>query len=137
MSRHFDADDDSVGNDETRFFRRFLSPDGTIESIDEIRRNGVGVPRPTFSSREDEEAPWSLSELLQTYRIVMSSLTSIERRIWVKLLRGNSMKQTAEFFNLTPQALYSRIRGDGKSCRGMIAKNDDVRHWWERRQNKV
>ena len=75
--------------DEARLFRSYRTAEGTIESIDGVRRNGVGVRlQNNFVGNSIEES--SIQSLLQTYGVLMYNLRSVERRIWVKLLLGSS-----------------------------------------------
>ena len=127
-------DDPTAANDETRLFRRFLSPAGDVERLDEIRRNGNGVPRPTPLCHSEMQHT-NIVVLLQTYRTLMYNLNSIERRIWVPLLLGRSIDEVAKAFGVSRPALYSRIRGDGKGYGGMISKNENVEIWWRRRKD--
>jgi len=133
MKSHADFEDDSWQNSEDRQFRRYRSEEGTIESLDIVRRNGIGVPRPAGPDPRDTVQS-RFVVLLRTYRVLMYNLTSIERRVWVRLLLGASMDDVASMFGVSRPAIYCRIRGDGKGYRGMIGKNQNVRIWWDRRQ---
>jgi hypothetical protein len=137
MSRYWRHEDDSADgfNDETRLFHRYRRPDGVIESLDDVKCNGAGIPRPTLSSRE-EKRQTDIVLLLQTYRALMYNLTSIERRIFVQLLRGRSIEQVAVAFKCSRPNVYCRIRGDRKGYGGMIVKNENVDIWWRRRREK-
>jgi hypothetical protein len=133
MSDNSHWDDDSTGNDESRQFRLYRNSDGSIEPLGAVRRNGVAVPR--LSSQENStNQPSRHSTLLQTYRELMQGLNSTERRIWVKLLLGLSVDEVAAMFGVSRAAIYSRIRGDRKGYKGLIAKSKNVAIWWDRRQ---
>jgi hypothetical protein len=103
--------------------------------LDEVKRNGMGVPRYIHPGREEEERT-DIATLLQTYRELMYNLTSIERRIWILLLRRRSFDEVASRFGCSRSNIYCRIRGDGRGYGGMIAKNTNVAGWWARRQEQ-
>jgi len=133
MTYPIDPNDESEF-DETRVFRSIQNANGEIARLDDVRRNGVGIPRPTPISSEQEVT--DLGILLQTYRLLMYNLNSTERRIWVRLLLGRPFEEVASEFGFSRPNLYCRIRGDGKGYGGMIAKNENVAIWWRRRGGK-
>jgi hypothetical protein len=114
-------------------FPCFSRPDGSVEVCGEIRRNGVDIPRP-IRPFLDETASGGLAVFLKTYRIVTYGLRGTERRLWIRLLSDPSLSKAAKACGTTRAALYSRIRGDGKSQKGMIARNWYVKFWWENRR---
>lgn len=132
-----DFDDDRPRDCDARRFRRFSHPDGSCGSIDEIRHNGWGVPAPNSIEMHRAQNPrFQFGPLMATYRIVMEGLNRSERRLFGMLLRGTSIMSAARVLRLTRQAIYSRIRGDRKSCVGMIGKSKSVRAWWEARREE-
>ena len=119
-------------DDEGDQFPCFSRPDGSVEVYGEIRRNGVDIPRPIQPFPETSSS--SLAVFLKTYRIVTYGLSAPERRLWIRLLTDSSFSKAAKACGTTRAALYSRIRGDGKSQKGMIARNWYVKYWWENRR---
>ncbi|SRR6266567_3667613 len=64
--------------------------------------------------------------------ILTINLSPVERRTWMRLLSGASIRAVAKEDGVTRTAIYARIRGSRRSA-GMVSKNPFVAQWWARR----
>ncbi|MEN6537895.1 MAG: hypothetical protein ABFD89_29865 [Bryobacteraceae bacterium] len=107
---------------------------GEVRRIEVGKRNGRLC---AFFGPEWSEGPAELdqTEPLDLIEVLCENLNRDERRIWMRLMDGCSLRELAREEGVSRSALYFRLRGR-RGRGGMIAKNRYVAAWWAQCQER-
>lgn len=110
---------------ETTFFRYCRDHNGKLVPLDVARRNKCLVPRfhPSITDPHSPQDAEESSEYQELVEEVSQNLNPVERRTWLKILDGQSIREIAKEEGVSRQAIYDRIRR-------MVKKNQYCAIWW-------